>query len=60
MTWDEAAAMDRVHQVIAEGADIVDVGGVPAGPGAQVDAGEEIRRTAGFIARGAGQPTRTS
>lgn len=50
LTWDESAAMDRVHQVIAEGADIVDIGGVPAAPGAQVDAAEEIRRTAGFIA----------
>jgi dihydropteroate synthase len=50
VTWDEAAAMDRVHQVIAEGADIVDVGGVPAGPGSEVDPGEEIRRTSSFIA----------
>ena len=49
-TWDEQAAMDRVHQVIAEGADIVDVGGVPAAPGQDVDVAEEIRRTAGFIA----------
>ena len=50
VTWDEDAAMDRVHQVIAEGADIVDIGGVPAGAGADVDPGEEIRRTAGLIA----------
>ena len=50
LTWDERAALDRVDQVIAEGADIVDVGGVPAAPGAEVDAGEEIRRTAGFVA----------
>jgi dihydropteroate synthase len=50
LTWDESAAMDRVHEVVAEGADIVDVGGVPAAPGAEVDAGEEIRRTADFIA----------
>jgi dihydropteroate synthase len=50
LTWDEPAAMARVHQVIAEGADIVDVGGIPAAPGAQVDVAEEIRRTAGFIA----------
>jgi dihydropteroate synthase len=50
LTWDEPAAMERVHQVIAEGADIVDVGGIPAAPGAQVDVAEEIRRTAGFIA----------
>jgi dihydropteroate synthase len=49
-TWDETAAMDRVHQVVAEGADIVDIGGVPAAPGAEVDPGEEIRRTASFIA----------
>ena len=49
LTWDEPAAIDRVHQVIAEGADIVDVGGVPAAPGSLVDAAEEIRRTAGFI-----------
>jgi dihydropteroate synthase len=42
--------MDRVHQVIAEGADIVDIGGVPAAPGQQVDVTEEVRRTAPFIA----------
>jgi dihydropteroate synthase len=49
-TWDEATAMERVHQVVAEGADIVDIGGVPAAPGQAVDVREEIRRTAGFIA----------
>jgi dihydropteroate synthase len=49
VTWDETAAMERVHQVIAEGADIVDVGGIPAAPGADVDVAEEIRRTASFI-----------
>lgn len=48
-TWDPSAAMERVHQVMAEGADIVDFGGVPAAPGADVDAAEEIRRTASFI-----------
>jgi dihydropteroate synthase len=50
LTWDESSAIDRVHQVIAEGADIIDVGGIPAAPGAEVDPAEEIRRTAGFIA----------
>jgi dihydropteroate synthase len=50
VTWDEAAALDRVDQVVAEGADIVDIGGVPAAPGPQVDAAEEIGRTAKFIA----------
>jgi dihydropteroate synthase len=48
--WDESAAMERVHQVVQEGAEIVDIGGVPAAPGREVDPGEEIRRTAGFIA----------
>jgi len=50
LTWEESAAMERVHQVIADGADIIDVGGVPAAPGQQVDVTEEIRRTAPFIA----------
>ncbi|HEY2507066.1 MAG TPA: dihydropteroate synthase [Streptosporangiaceae bacterium] len=50
ITWDRAAAFDRVHEVVAEGADIVDVGGVPAAPGVEVDATEEVGRTAEFIA----------
>jgi dihydropteroate synthase len=49
-TWAESAALERVHQAVAEGADIIDVGGIPAAPGAEVDVAEEIRRTAGFIA----------
>jgi len=49
-TWDEPAAMDRVHTVVAEGADIVDIGGVRAAPGRDVDVSEEIRRTVSFIA----------
>src|SRR5262249_39673202 len=49
-TWDADAAMDRVHEVIAQGADIIDVGGVPAAPGPDVGSAEEIKRTAGFIA----------
>ncbi len=50
VTWDPAAALERVHEVVAEGADIVDVGGVPARPGDEVDIKEEIRRTIPFIA----------
>jgi dihydropteroate synthase len=50
-TWEESAALDRVRRVVAEGADIVDVGGVKAGPGEDVDAAEEIRRTAGFVGK---------
>jgi dihydropteroate synthase len=49
-TWDVNMAMDRVHEVIAQGADIIDVGGVPAAPGPDVSTAEEITRTAGFIA----------
>lgn len=49
-TWREDAAMERVHDVVAAGADIVDIGGVPAAPGVEVDATEEIRRTAPFVA----------
>jgi dihydropteroate synthase len=49
-TWEEAAAIERVHAVVAEGADIVDIGGVPAAPGAEVTVAEEIRRTAPFVA----------
>src|ERR1017187_5534446 len=49
-TWQEAAAMDRVHAVVAEGADIVDIGGGGARPGAMGGLTEGIRRTAPFIA----------
>ena len=50
VTWDEGAALDRVHQVVAEGADILDIGGVPAKPGNEVTVAEEIRRVVPFIA----------
>jgi dihydropteroate synthase len=49
-TYEEERALDRVRQVVADGADVVDIGGVKAGPGEEVDAAEEIRRTAGFVA----------
>ncbi|MCL2582190.1 MAG: dihydropteroate synthase [Streptosporangiales bacterium] len=49
-TWDETAAMERVHEAVAEGADIIDIGGVPAKPGDEVSPEEEIRRTVPFIA----------
>jgi dihydropteroate synthase len=50
VTWDQAAAMERVHAVVAEGADIVDIGGVPARPPDDVNVREEIRRTVPLIA----------
>jgi dihydropteroate synthase len=49
LTWDDEAAMERVHAVVAEGADILDIGGVPAKPGDEVSAEEEIRRTVPFV-----------
>jgi dihydropteroate synthase len=49
-TWDDGPAFDRVRQVVADGAQIVDIGGVKAAPGEEVDAAEEIRRIAGFVA----------
>jgi dihydropteroate synthase len=49
-TFTDAAALARVDAVVAEGADIVDIGGVKAGPGAVVDAAEEIRRVIPFVA----------
>jgi dihydropteroate synthase len=48
-TYQEDRALDRVRQVVAEGADIVDIGGVKAGPGEEVGVAEEIRRTAGLV-----------
>lgn len=50
-TWEEECALDRVHQVVAEGADIVDIGGVKAAPGEEIPVAEEIRRVAGFVAK---------
>ncbi|MDQ1621389.1 MAG: dihydropteroate synthase [Actinomycetota bacterium] len=47
---DDAAAMQAVDLSVDEGAAIVDLGGVKAGPGTQVDEDEEIRRTAEFVA----------
>ena len=42
--WDPARAADAVERALAEGADIVDVGGVKAGPGDDVGVAEELRR----------------
>jgi dihydropteroate synthase len=46
----DEAALRAVERAVGEGADIVDIGGVKAGPGAPVDAAEEIRRTVAMIA----------
>jgi dihydropteroate synthase len=44
------AARAAVHRLIAEGADVIDVGGVKAGPGESIDAHAEIARVVPFIA----------
>ncbi len=49
-TFAADAALRAVERAVADGADIVDIGGVKAGPGDPVDAAEEIRRTVSTIA----------
>ncbi|MHB9859268.1 dihydropteroate synthase [Streptomyces sp. YIM S03343] len=49
-TFRDEPALARVAQAVAEGAAIVDIGGVKAGPGEEVTAEEEARRTVGFVA----------
>ena len=41
-TWAEDKAFDRVAQVVDQGAEIVDIGGIKAAPGVEIDAAEEI------------------
>ncbi|GAB3242237.1 dihydropteroate synthase [Mycolicibacterium hippocampi] len=48
-TFTDDAAKQAVHRVVGEGADVVDVGGVKAGPGHTVDVAEEINRVVPFI-----------
>lgn len=48
-TFTDVAAMAAVHRAVAEGADLVDIGGVKAGPGDEVDSAEEIRRVVPFV-----------
>lgn len=50
-TWAEDAAFERVRQVVDEGAEIVDIGGIKAAPGEEIDAEEEKRRVVDFVAR---------
>ena len=50
-TYAFGKALERVAEVVAAGAEIVDIGGVKAAPGDEVDTAEEIRRTVDFVAR---------
>ncbi len=45
----DPAAQERVRQVVDEGADIIDIGGVKAGPGDEVDAATETDRVVPMI-----------
>lgn len=49
-TFRDEPALARVEQAVAEGAAVIDIGGVKAGPGDEVTAEEEARRTVGFVA----------
>ncbi|MEV6861967.1 dihydropteroate synthase [Streptosporangium subroseum] len=49
-TYGFAAALDAVDGAVDDGADIVDIGGVKAGPGDEVSPAEEIRRVADLVA----------
>ena len=49
-TFADEAAFAAVERAVAEGAGIVDIGGVKAGPGEEVTPAEEIRRTVPFVA----------
>jgi dihydropteroate synthase len=49
-TFGFRAALARTAEVIAQGADIVDIGGVKAAPGEHVSAAQEIDRTIDFVA----------
>jgi dihydropteroate synthase len=50
-TFGTEAALDRVDQVVDEGAEIVDIGGVKAAPGGEVDADEELSRVLPVVER---------
>jgi dihydropteroate synthase len=48
---DDAAALAAAERAFADGAEILDVGGVRAGNGSPVDEAEEIRRVVPFVAQ---------
>jgi len=48
-TFTDEAAKAAVHRVVEEGADVIDIGGVKAGPGGPVGPDEEAARVVPFI-----------
>ncbi|SBT54357.1 dihydropteroate synthase [Micromonospora narathiwatensis] len=49
-TFAADSALRAVERAVTEGAEIIDIGGVKAGPGDEVDVAEEVRRTVDTIA----------
>ncbi|CAO5182024.1 Inactive dihydropteroate synthase 2 [Frankia sp. AiPs1] len=49
-TYGAADALAAVDRAVADGAEIIDIGGVKAAPGEEIDAAEELRRVGGFVA----------
>ena len=47
--FEDDAAKAAVHRLVAEGADVIDIGGVKAGPGDSIDADAETARVVPFI-----------
>ena len=50
-TWSEDKAFERVSLVVAQGAEIVDIGGIKAAPGVEISEAEERDRVVDFVAR---------
>jgi len=50
-TWAEDKAFERVQTAVAEGAEIVDIGGIKAAPGVEITEAEEKSRVVDFVAR---------
>lgn len=50
-TWAEDKAFERVAEVVAQGAEIVDIGGIKAAPGVEIGPEEERARVVDFVAR---------
>jgi dihydropteroate synthase len=48
-TYELGAALSAAGAAVAAGADIIDIGGVKAGPGPEVDVAEEIQRVTGLV-----------
>jgi dihydropteroate synthase len=48
-TWELDALLERADRMVSDGADLLDVGGVKAGPGPEVTEAEELDRVVGTI-----------